>query len=247
MNGPVGDQPVPGRFYSLWLDNWIILASFQIPDSTLTLWSSEYDTVDIDGLMDTLGAVGLRRVYIDVPGGLHCQIFHYDADVWIDRLLTILILQYKKPLVSTTSWSPFFLIGIEVNAAPGDEMAMSRARDTSSTRLSDSITQCNLSECLIWGSVSVDNIQRRPVQPITLSQAVVVLSRSSIHQHRHGIHQLHGRSVSHPYAKNRWTKWRSLIVPFETRYLGSKSLKWSFSISIFFDKSFKNTNWSIKK
>jgi len=53
----------------------------QIPDSTLTLWSSEYDTVDIDGLMDTLGAVGLRRVYIDVPGGLHCQIFHYDADV----------------------------------------------------------------------------------------------------------------------------------------------------------------------
>jgi hypothetical protein len=52
----------------------------QVPRSTLTVWSSFYDTVDVAGLMKTLRAVGMERVFIDVPAGLNCQIKHFDED-----------------------------------------------------------------------------------------------------------------------------------------------------------------------
>ena len=50
----------------------------QIPGSTLTLWSSFFDYVNIVELMSTIEAVGKERIYIDVPEGLRCQIVHYE-------------------------------------------------------------------------------------------------------------------------------------------------------------------------
>jgi hypothetical protein len=44
------------------------------------VWSSFYDTVDVAGLMKTLRAVGMERVFIDVPAGLNCQIKHFDEE-----------------------------------------------------------------------------------------------------------------------------------------------------------------------
>jgi len=53
----------------------------QIPDSTLTIWSAEYDTVNVPGLMRLIQNVGKERIYIDVPAGLSCQIRHFDHDL----------------------------------------------------------------------------------------------------------------------------------------------------------------------
>jgi len=53
----------------------------QVPDSTLTIWSAVYDTVDVPGLMRLIQNVGKERVYIDVPAGLSCQIRHFDQDL----------------------------------------------------------------------------------------------------------------------------------------------------------------------
>lgn len=46
----------------------------QFPGSTLTLWSSFFDFVNIVELMVTIETVGRHRTYVDVPEGLHCQV-----------------------------------------------------------------------------------------------------------------------------------------------------------------------------
>lgn len=53
----------------------------QVPDSTLTIWSAIYDTVNVPGLMRLIQNVGKERVYVDVPAGLACQIRHFDQDL----------------------------------------------------------------------------------------------------------------------------------------------------------------------
>lgn len=50
---------------------------FQVEGSTVTIWGSLYDSVDVPALMELIKAVGKDRVYIDVPNGLHCQISRY--------------------------------------------------------------------------------------------------------------------------------------------------------------------------
>lgn len=53
----------------------------QVPESTLTIWSGVYDTVNIAGLMQLINQIGKERVFIDVPAGLDCQIRHYDRGI----------------------------------------------------------------------------------------------------------------------------------------------------------------------
>lgn len=50
----------------------------EIEDSSLTIWSSQYDTVDVPALMKLVNRIGKENIYIDVPSGLNCEIQHYD-------------------------------------------------------------------------------------------------------------------------------------------------------------------------
>ncbi|XP_046653290.1 protein FAM151B-like [Daphnia pulicaria] len=50
----------------------------QVEDSTLTIWSGPFDTVDVPGLMKLIKHVGTKRIYIDVSSGLLCEIQHFN-------------------------------------------------------------------------------------------------------------------------------------------------------------------------
>ncbi|KZS07086.1 Protein FAM151A [Daphnia magna] len=70
----------------LWLLN-------QIPGSTITIWSSFGDKVDVPALLDFIDAIGKEFVYIDVQRGLRCQISRYrtfrSASSWLLNTLAI--------------------------------------------------------------------------------------------------------------------------------------------------------------
>jgi len=57
----------------------------QVAGSTLTVWGSYYDEVDVANLVTLITAVGKERVYIDVPQGLACQISRHST---LRKLLT---------------------------------------------------------------------------------------------------------------------------------------------------------------
>jgi len=62
----------------------------QLPGSTLTLWGTFYDTVDVAGLARLIRLVGKERVYIDVPHGLACEINRYlNIDKWLSNWVPI--------------------------------------------------------------------------------------------------------------------------------------------------------------
>nr|CAH0105063.1 unnamed protein product [Daphnia galeata] len=50
----------------------------QIEDSSLTIWSSQYDNVDVPGLMKLVNHIGKENIFIDVPSGLNCEIQHFE-------------------------------------------------------------------------------------------------------------------------------------------------------------------------
>ncbi|XP_057371654.1 protein FAM151B-like [Daphnia carinata] len=50
----------------------------QFDNSSLTIWSADYDMVDVPGLMKLVNHIGKENIYIDVPSGLNCEIQHFD-------------------------------------------------------------------------------------------------------------------------------------------------------------------------
>ncbi|XP_057371637.1 uncharacterized protein LOC130692528 isoform X1 [Daphnia carinata] len=54
----------------------------EIEGSTLTIWSSQYDTVDVPALMKLVNHIGKENIYVDVPSGLNCEIQHYDEQFY---------------------------------------------------------------------------------------------------------------------------------------------------------------------
>jgi len=44
----------------------------------LTIWSSQYDNVDVPGLMKLVNHIGKENIFIDVPSGLNCEIQHFE-------------------------------------------------------------------------------------------------------------------------------------------------------------------------
>ncbi|XP_046437276.1 protein FAM151B-like isoform X2 [Daphnia pulex] len=51
----------------------------EIPGSTVTIWSSYGDEVDVFGLLDFIDAIGKEFIYIDVHSGLRCRMSRYRA------------------------------------------------------------------------------------------------------------------------------------------------------------------------
>ncbi|XP_057367456.1 protein FAM151B-like [Daphnia carinata] len=70
----------------LWLLN-------QIPGSTITIWNSFGDEVDVPALLDFINTIGKEFIYIDVQRGLRCQISRYrafrSASSWLLNTLAI--------------------------------------------------------------------------------------------------------------------------------------------------------------
>ncbi|XP_032778711.2 protein FAM151B [Daphnia magna] len=50
----------------------------QFENSSLTIWSADYDMVDVPGLMKLVNHIGKENIYVDVPSGLNCEIQHFE-------------------------------------------------------------------------------------------------------------------------------------------------------------------------
>ncbi|XP_046644331.1 uncharacterized protein LOC124329334 [Daphnia pulicaria] len=50
----------------------------QIENSSLTVWSSQYDIVDVPALMKLVNHIGKENIFVDVPSGLSCEIQHFE-------------------------------------------------------------------------------------------------------------------------------------------------------------------------
>ncbi len=57
--------------------------------TTLTIWSSQYDMVDVPRLMELVNRIGKENIFIDVPSGLNCEIHHFVESIivnfWISK------------------------------------------------------------------------------------------------------------------------------------------------------------------
>lgn len=69
--------PVRAGIAAESLDNMKLLLQ-NVSDSTLTIWSSEGDNVNVTNLRNLIKSVGLDKVYVDVPADLQGQL-HLDT------------------------------------------------------------------------------------------------------------------------------------------------------------------------
>lgn len=65
--------PVRAGIAAESLDNMKVLLQ-NVSDSTLTIWSSENDAVNVTNLRELIKTVGLDKVYVDVPDDLRNQL-----------------------------------------------------------------------------------------------------------------------------------------------------------------------------
>lgn len=69
--------PVRAGIAAESLDHMKLLLQ-NVSDSTLTIWSSEGDSVNVTNLRSLIKSVGLDKVYVDVPADLRSQL-HLDT------------------------------------------------------------------------------------------------------------------------------------------------------------------------
>lgn len=77
-----------------------------VTDSTLTIWSSEGDNVNVTNLRNLIGQVGVTRVFIDVPESLRSQLALGNLPGTPDNTNTTSIPNNTTAAVNTTTASP---------------------------------------------------------------------------------------------------------------------------------------------